>query len=122
LPPDGTTTLNDLLRSSASASPIFITPQSAASQTTYPTSAPGNVPFSSAGSGSTSSFLHGLSLESPTNDHTDSVSLSLPPPRINQPTTNQEDDETYDPKIEEAGKLISYAQMTTLWHMGIDAS
>ena len=110
-PADGTN-LNDLLRPNANASPIFITAQSAAPQATYPTSASGNVSFSS-GSGSTPSFLHGLGLESPANDHTESVSLSLPPPRINQTTTTaletSEDDEAYDPKIEEAGKLIAYA-------------
>ena len=109
---DGTT-LNDLLRSNTSASPMFITPQTAGSQTTYPNSASGGVSFTSGGSGSTPSFLHGLGLESPTNDPTDSVSLSLPPPRINQNTTtaldHPEEDEAYDPKIEEAGKLIGYA-------------
>jgi hypothetical protein len=118
LPADGTT-LNDLLRTNASASPLFITPQSAAPQTTYPTSASGNVSFTSAVSGSTPSFLHGLGLESPANDHTDSVSLSLPPPRINQTTSTvletSEDDETYDPKIEEAGKLIAYVSRHTVY-------
>lgn len=102
---------NDLLRTSASASPMFMTPQSATSQTTYPASASGNVPFTSGGSGSTPSFLHGLGLESPTAGP-DSVSLSLPPPRVNQATTSVtetvEDNELFDPKFEEAGKLISY--------------
>lgn len=110
VPSDGTT-LNDLLRTSASASPIFITPQNAASQTAYPSSTSGNVPFTSANSASTPSFLHGLGLESPSNNPTDSVSLSLPPPRINQTTATvletSGDNETYDPKIEEAGKLIA---------------
>ena len=115
IPPDGTTTLNDLLRTNASGSPLFITSQSAASQSSYPASASGSVPFTPTGTGSTSSFLHGLGLESPTNAPTDPVSLSLPQPRINQTTATvmdtSEDNETYDPKIEEAGKLISYAQV-----------
>lgn len=102
---------NDLLRTSASASPMFMAPQSATSQTTYPTPAAGNASFTPASSGSTPSFLHGLGLDSPTNGPPDSISLSLPPPRINQTTTPAseppEDNESYDPKFEEAGKLIS---------------
>lgn len=110
VPGDGTG-FNDLLRTSATASPMFMTPQSATSQTNYTASASGNVSFTSAGSGSTPSFLHGLGLESPTAGPPDSVSLSLPPPRVNQATTPANettgDNESYDPKFEEAGKLIS---------------
>jgi len=109
--PADRTSFNDLLRANASASPLFIAPQSAASQTTYPGSTSGNGPFTSASSGSTPSFLHGLGLDSPTNDPTDQVSLSLPPPRINQSTAavlETSEDEAYDPKVEEAGKLIAY--------------
>jgi len=112
--PSNGNAFNDLLQTNANT-PVFMTPQSAASQPTYPASGSGNVPFTSAGSGSTPSFLHGLGLESPANDPTDSVSLSLPPPRINQNsmTTAEtaEGTETFDPKGEEAGKLIAYAQM-----------
>ena len=115
--PTNGTALDGLLRTNTSASPLFMAPQTTGSQTAYPTSAPGNVPFAQTNSGSTPSFLHGLGLESPANDPTDPVSLSLPPPRINQTTTavldTSEDNETYDPKIEEAGKLIAYAQMIT---------
>jgi len=83
---------------------MFIASQSAHSQATYPAPASSNVSFTSS---STPSFLHGLGLESPANDSTDQVSLSLPPPRINQ-TTSAKESETYDPKIDEAGKLIAY--------------
>jgi len=100
------------LRGNASASPMFMTPQSATSQTAYPSSASSNVPFTSAGSGSTPSFLHGLGLELPSGSTSDSVSLSIPPPRTNQTKTtvteSAEENEAYDPKLEEAGKLISY--------------
>ncbi|KAF9649631.1 hypothetical protein BDM02DRAFT_3142281 [Thelephora ganbajun] len=93
-------TFNDLLRTNTNASPMFMTPQSAASQPAY------------SASGSTSSFLHGLGLESPVNGPTDPVSLSLPPPRVNQNLTtvaeSPEENETFDPKVEEAGKLIAY--------------
>ena len=117
LPADGTT-LNDLLRTNASASPIYMTTtQSSAPQPTYPSSASG---FTPSGSGSAPSFLHGLGLESSAKDHPDPVSLSLPAPRINQTTAaaleTSEDDETYDPKIEEAGKLISYVMIAFAGH------
>ena len=122
VPADGAT-FNDLLRANASASPMFMTPQSATSQTAYPSSASGSVPFTSAGSGSTPSFLHGLGLELPTNNASDSVSLSLPPPRANQTTTtvteSPEDNESYDPKLEEAGKLITYVQRLTFRTQGL---
>lgn len=111
--PADRTSLNDLLRGTTSTSPMFITPQGATSQPAYSTSASGNVSFTST-SGTTPSFFHGLNLESPTNDPTDSVSLSLPPPRINKTTATMlesSEDNEYDPKIEEAGKLIAYAQM-----------
>ena len=107
-------TFNDMLRTNASASPMFMTPQSATSQPTYPPSGSGNVSFTSAGSGSTPSFLHGLGLESPASGTADSVSLSLPPPRINQSSTTMtetaEENDAFDPKSEEAGKLIGYVQ------------
>jgi len=103
---------NDLLRTNATGPPIFMPPQSATPQSTYSASASGNVSFTQGGSGSTPSFLHGLGLESPTNVSTDPVSLSLPPPRINQTPTatveTPEDNETFDPKMEEAGKLIGF--------------
>lgn len=103
---------NDMLRSNASGSPMFMS-QNPTSQPTYPASGSGNIPFTSAGSGSTSSFLHGLGLESPTGVATDSLSLSLPPPRVNQNSTTStettEENEAFDPKGEEAGKLIAYA-------------
>lgn len=105
-------TFNDMLRTNASASPMFMTPQSATPQPTYPASGSGNVSFTPTGSGSTSSFLHGLGLESPANGPTDPLSLSLPPPRVNQSSTaiteTAEDNEAFDPKSEEAGKLIAY--------------
>jgi len=114
LPANGNS-FNDMLRTNASASPMFMTPPSTTSQPTYPVSGSGNVSFASAGSGSTPSFLHGLGLESPANGTTDSVPLSLPPPRINQSSTaateTAEENETFDPKSEEAGKLIGYVQM-----------
>lgn len=104
---------NDMLRTNASASPMFMS-QNTTSQPTYPASGSGNIPFTSAGSGSTSSFLHGLGLESPASGTTDSLSLSLPPPRVNQNSTATteaaEENEAFDPKSEEAGKLIAYAQ------------
>ena len=107
-------TFNDLLRTNTSGSPMFMPPQSAGSQQTYTASGSGNVSFTSAGAGSTPSFLHGLGLESPTNVPTDSVSLSLPPPRINQTSTTMpetpEENEAFDPKMEEAGKLIGSVQ------------
>ena len=102
---------NDLLRTNTTGPPMFMPPQSAPSQSTYSASGSGNVPFTQGGSGSTPSFLHGLGLESPTSVTTDPVSLSLPPPRINQtPTTTvetPEENEAFDPKMEEAGKLIA---------------
>lgn len=107
-------TFNNILRTSASASPMFMTSQPATSQPTYPPSGSGNISFTSASSGSTPSFLHGLGLESPANGTTDSVSLSLPPPRINQSLTKTtetaEENEAFDPKGEEAGKLIAYVE------------
>jgi len=113
---------NELLHTNANTPPVFMTSQSTTSQPTYPTSGSGNVPFTSAGSGSTPSFLHGLGLESPANDPTDSVSLSLPPPRINQNSMTAaetaEENETFDPKGEEAGKLIAYAQTLTFLTYG----
>jgi hypothetical protein len=106
---------NGLLRTNPSGSPIFMTAQSTVSQPTYPASGSGNNPFTSAGPGSTPSFLHGLGLESPTSVTTDTVSLSLPPPRNNSTSTTAaetaEENETYDSKMEEAGKLIRSAQM-----------
>lgn len=105
---------NELLRNNASGSPVFMPPQGATSQQTYSASGSGNVPFTPTGSGSTASFLHGLGLESPTNVPADPVSLSLPPPRINQtPTTTVEtpEEETFDPKMEEAGKLIGWVDV-----------
>lgn len=111
-------TFNDLLRNNASGSPMFMPPQSAASQPTYTASGSGNVSFTSAGPGSTSSFLHGLGLESPTSVPTDPVSLSLPPPRINQTSTTMaetpEENEAFDPKMEEAGKLIGFVRVFVL--------
>jgi len=99
------------LRTNANASPMFMS-QNATSQPAYSTSGSGNIPFTSAASGPTSSFLHGLGLESPASGTTDSVSLSLPPPRINQNSTTvtetAEENEAFDPKGEEAGKLIAY--------------
>jgi hypothetical protein len=50
-------------------------------------------------------------LESPVNDTTDPDPLSLPPPRANKTATtvaeSAEEDEAFDPKFEEAGKLIA---------------
>ena len=118
-------TFNDLLRTTGS--PMFMPPQSTVSQPNYAASGSGNVPFTSAGSGSTPSFLHGLGLESPTNVPTDSVSLSLPPPRINQTSTTMtetsEENEAFDPKMEEAGKLIGFVHiLARFWHTGTDGS
>lgn len=105
---------NDLLRTNANVSPMFMSPQNAAPQPTYPAPGSGNVSFTQGGSGSTPSFLHGLGLESPVNGPAESVSISLPPPRINQSSTTiteaAEENETFDPKGEEAGKLIAYVQ------------
>jgi len=112
--PANENTFNDILRTNASASPMFMTPQSGTPQPTYPASASGNVSFTPAASGSNPSFLHGLGLESPVNAPTDPVSLSLPPPRINQSSTTitetPEENQAFDPKGEEAGKLISYVE------------
>lgn len=112
--PAGGNSFNDMLRTNASASPMFMS-QNSTSQPTYSASGSGNIPFTSAGSGPTSSFLHGLGLESPASGTTDSVSISLPPPRINQNSTTvtetAEENEAFDPKGEEAGKLIAYAQI-----------
>ena len=111
---------NDLLRTNASASPIFVTSQTATPQTTYPASGSGSVPFTPTGPGSTSSFLHGLGLDPPANDATDSVSLTLPPPRTNRATAaavesaDEEDGVYSDPKFEEAGKLIGYVEAPVL--------
>lgn len=116
--PTNGNTYNDLLRTNPTGSPMFMTPQSATSQGSYPAPGSGNAPFASAGSGSTPSFLHGLGLESAANNPADSVSLSLPPSRINQSSTAMaeipEESETFDPKFEEAGKLIAYAQTLSL--------
>ena len=113
LPANGNN-FNDMLRTNASASPMFMTSQTATPQPAYPPSGSGTVSFTPAGSGPTSSFLHGLGLESSANGSTDSVSLSLPPPRINQSSTTvaetSEENEAFDPKGEEAGKLIAYVQ------------
>jgi len=102
---------NDLLRTNAAGPPMFMPPQTATPQSTYTASGSGNVTFAQGGSGSTPSFLHGLGLESPTNVTADPASLSLPAPRLNQtPTTAveaSEENETFDPKMEEAGKLIA---------------
>jgi len=88
------------------------------SQAIYPVPGPGNAPLTSAGPGSMSSFLHELGLGSPTNNSTDLVSPSLPPPRIDRGSTAMagvpEECETFDPKFEEAGKLIAYAQTLSL--------
>jgi hypothetical protein len=111
-------TFNDMLRTNASTSPMFMTSQSATPQPTYPASGSGNVSFTPTGSGSTPSFLHGLGLESPASGHSDSVSLSLPPPRTNQSSAaiaeTPEDNEAFDPKGEEAGKLIAYVDMLAI--------
>jgi len=109
---------NELLRTNAAGPPMFMSPQNATSQSAYTASGSGNVSFTQGGSGSTPSFLHGLGLESPTNVSTDPVSLSLPAPRMNQaPTTTvetPEENETFDPKMEEAGKLIAFVVRTDL--------
>ena len=106
---------SDLLRTNTTGPPMFMSAQSATPQSAYSASGSGNVSFTQTGSGSTPSFLHGLGLESPTNVTTDPVSLSLPPPRINQTATaaveTPEENETFDPKMEEAGKLIGFASV-----------
>lgn len=124
-PVDGSS-FSDLLRTSTNASPLFMNPQNATSQAIFPT-APGSVPFTSTGSGSTPSFLHGLGLDSPPNGPSDPIPIPLPPPRAKPaPTTmaeNPEGEEVYDPKFQEAGKLIGYVHICfPSRHMEIDAS